>query len=66
MKNILAILSLFAALFVPVVPSTGAPQSQTNNSRVTGTLTDPTTSYEVTQVYLNSLSGCSSGNYTSP
>ena len=41
MKNILAILSLFAALFVPVVPSTGAPQSETNNSRVTGTLTDP-------------------------
>ena len=32
----------------------------------TGTLTDSTTSYEVTQVYLNSLSGCSSGNYTSP
>ena len=32
----------------------------------TGTLTDPTTSYEVTQVYLNSRSGCSTGNYTSP
>jgi hypothetical protein len=32
----------------------------------TGTLTDSTTSYEVTQVYLNSLSNCSSGNYTSP
>ena len=32
----------------------------------TGTLTDSTTSYEVTQVYLNSLSGCSTGNYTSP
>lgn len=32
----------------------------------TGTLTDATTSYEVTQVYLNSLAGCSSGNYTSP
>ncbi|HEY3639222.1 MAG TPA: hypothetical protein VGK90_13825 [Rhizomicrobium sp.] len=32
----------------------------------TGTLTDATTSYEVTQVYLNNLAGCSSGNYTSP
>ena|SRR5438552_14056843 len=32
----------------------------------TGTLYDSTTSYTVTQVYLNSLSGCSSGNYTSP
>ena len=32
----------------------------------TGTLTDSTTSYEVTQVYLNSHSGCSTGNYTSP
>jgi hypothetical protein len=32
----------------------------------TGTLTDPTTSYEVTQVYLNSLASCSTGNYTSP
>lgn len=31
-----------------------------------GTLTDATTSYEVTQVYLNSLAGCSTGNYTSP
>ena len=32
----------------------------------TGTLTDSTSSYEVTQVYLNSRSGCSTGNYTSP
>jgi hypothetical protein len=32
----------------------------------TGTLTDQTTSYEVTQVYLNNLAGCSTGNYTSP
>ena len=31
-----------------------------------GTLTDQTASYEVTQVYLNSLAGCSTGNYTSP
>lgn len=31
-----------------------------------GTLTDPTRSYVVTQVYLNSLAGCSTGNYTSP
>ena len=31
-----------------------------------GTLTDQTRSYTVTQVYLNSLAGCSSGNYTSP
>ena len=31
-----------------------------------GTLTDSTRSYVVTQVYLNSLANCSSGNYTSP
>ncbi len=31
-----------------------------------GTLTDQTRSYTVTQVYLNSLAGCSTGNYTSP
>jgi hypothetical protein len=32
----------------------------------TGTLTDATASYEVTQVYLNNTEGCSTGNYTSP
>lgn len=32
----------------------------------TGTLTDVTASYEVTQVYLNSTAACSTGNYTSP
>lgn len=32
----------------------------------TGTLTDATTIYEVTQVYLNSTAACSTGNYTSP
>jgi hypothetical protein len=31
-----------------------------------GTLTDATGSYEVTQVYLNSTAACSTGNYTSP
>jgi hypothetical protein len=31
-----------------------------------GNLTDKTRSYQVTQVYLNSLAGCSTGNYTSP
>jgi len=31
-----------------------------------GELTDATRSYEVTQVYLNSKGGCSTGNYTSP
>jgi hypothetical protein len=31
-----------------------------------GELTDKTRSYEVTQVYLNSKNGCSTGNYTSP
>lgn len=31
-----------------------------------GNLTDKTRSYVVTQVYLNSLAGCSTGNYTSP
>src|SRR4029077_12724423 len=41
MKNILAILSLLAAFFVPAVSSTAAPQSQNNNAHVAGTLTDP-------------------------
>ncbi|MBV8979168.1 MAG: hypothetical protein JOZ13_17500 [Alphaproteobacteria bacterium] len=31
-----------------------------------GTLTDGTNSFEVTQYYLNSTSGCSTGNYQSP
>ncbi len=31
-----------------------------------GELTDKTRSYDVTQVYLNSLANCSSGNYQSP
>ena len=31
-----------------------------------GTLTDATRSYTVTQVYLNSLAACSTGNYQSP
>jgi hypothetical protein len=31
-----------------------------------GTLTDKTRSYTVTQVYLNSIASCSTGNYTSP
>jgi hypothetical protein len=31
-----------------------------------GTLTDKTRGYTVTQVYLNSLAGCSTGNYKSP
>ncbi|HEY3779171.1 MAG TPA: hypothetical protein VGL35_14050 [Rhizomicrobium sp.] len=31
-----------------------------------GELTDKTRSYEVTQVYLNSKAGCSTGNYQSP
>ncbi|HEX3429754.1 MAG TPA: hypothetical protein VHT03_02615 [Rhizomicrobium sp.] len=31
-----------------------------------GTLTDATRSYTVTQVYLNSTAACSTGNYTSP
>jgi hypothetical protein len=31
-----------------------------------GTLTDATRSYQITQVYLNSLAGCSTGNYSSP
>ena len=32
----------------------------------TGTLTDATASYVVTQVYLNSTAACSTGNDTSP
>jgi hypothetical protein len=31
-----------------------------------GTLTDGTTSWTVTQYYLNSILGCSTGDYTSP
>jgi hypothetical protein len=32
----------------------------------TGTLTDATASYEVTQVYLNNTEACGTGNYNSP
>jgi len=41
MKYTLAILSLLAAFFVPAVSSKAAPQSQSNNAHVAGTLTDP-------------------------
>src|SRR5882724_2899448 len=41
MKNTLAILSLFAAFFVPAVSSKATPQSQSNNASIIGTLTDP-------------------------
>jgi vitamin B12 transporter len=41
MKNTLAILSLLAAFFVFVVSSKAAPQSQSNDAHLTGTLTDP-------------------------
>jgi vitamin B12 transporter len=41
MKNILAIFSLLAAFFVPAFSSKAAPQSQSNNARVAGALTDP-------------------------
>jgi vitamin B12 transporter len=41
MKNILVIFFLLAAFFVPAVRSTAAPQSQSNNASVAGTLTDP-------------------------
>jgi len=41
MKNILAILSLLAAFFVPAVSSKAAPQSQSNNAHLAGTLADP-------------------------
>ena len=41
MKNTLALLSLLAAFFVPAVRSQAAPQSQSNNAHLAGTLTDP-------------------------
>jgi vitamin B12 transporter len=41
MKNRIAILSLFAAFFVPAVNSKAAPQSQSNKASIAGTLTDP-------------------------
>jgi len=41
MKNRIAILSLFAAFFVPAVNSKAAPQSQSNKATIAGTLTDP-------------------------
>jgi vitamin B12 transporter len=41
MKNIIAILSLLAAFFLPAVSSKAAPQSQSNNAHVAGTLSDP-------------------------
>jgi vitamin B12 transporter len=41
MKNIIAVFSLLATLFVPAVSSKAAPQSQSNNASITGTLADP-------------------------
>src|ERR1700719_374722 len=41
MKNSIAILSLLAAFFVPVVCSQAAPQSQSNKATLAGSLTDP-------------------------
>jgi vitamin B12 transporter len=41
MKNTIAILSLLAAFFAPAVSSKAAPQSQSNNAHLAGTLTDP-------------------------
>src|SRR6266481_1890643 len=41
MKNRIAILSLFAAFFVPAVSINAAPQSQENKAKVSGTLSDP-------------------------
>src|SRR6266404_7072937 len=41
MKNRIAILSMFAAFFVPAVNSKAAPQSQSNKASIAGTLTDP-------------------------
>jgi vitamin B12 transporter len=41
MKNILAILSLLVAFFVPALSSKAAPQSPSNKASLVGTLTDP-------------------------
>src|ERR1700686_732971 len=41
MKNKIAILSLLPAFFLPVVSSKAAPQSQSSNAHLAGTLTDP-------------------------
>jgi vitamin B12 transporter len=41
MKNIIAVLSLLAASFLPVVSSKAAPQSQSNKASLAGTLSDP-------------------------
>jgi vitamin B12 transporter len=41
MKNILAILSLLVAFFVPALSSEAAPQSQSNKASLAGKLTDP-------------------------
>jgi len=41
MKNTLAVLSLLAAFFVPALSSKAAPQSQSSNAHLAGTLTDP-------------------------
>ncbi len=41
MKNTLAVLSLLAAFFAPAVSTKAAPQSQENNVKVSGRLSDP-------------------------
>ncbi len=69
----------FAEATTDNIPTPGSspafPQAWNNSSGYeigdlcegdSGTLTDKTRSYTVTQVYLNTLAGCSSGNYQSP
>ena len=41
MKNLIAVLSLLAAFFVPAVSTKAAPQSQSDKAILAGTLTDP-------------------------
>jgi hypothetical protein len=69
----------FAEATTDNIPTPGSdpafPQAWNNSSGYeigdlcegdSGTLTDQTRSYTVTQVYLNSLANCSTGNYQSP
>jgi hypothetical protein len=69
----------FAEATTDNIPTPGSspafPQAWNNSSGYeigdlcegdSGTLTDKTRSYTVTQVYLNSLASCSTGNYQSP
>ena len=65
MKNIIAVLSLLAAFFVPAVSTKAAPQSQSDKAILAGTLTDPSGA-PVAEVQITAQSEASSAGRPVP